>query len=128
MNDLVKFVEIIVASSATCFNHGPASTGVQYTMTVDQGQPGSNEWFSFIDGHYHEHNNFVQYLIAESTEHTDTDSCSGWSAFAAFGEVSPRWQRFIRASLSWYTVQSSYLSAGCWTPSGGPPNAFYFSH
>lgn len=129
MNNLVKFVETRISGSYACHQHGAASTGVQYTATVDQGQPGSNEWFSFIEGSPYEHHpGFAQWYIQEAAEHTGSDSCSGWAAAFTFGEETQRWQRFIRSSLSWFTVQSSFLSPGCWSMAGAPPSWFSFTH
>jgi hypothetical protein len=127
-NNLVLYVEVESGlNNFACFPHGAGSLNTQYKMTVDQPQPASDGWSSFIDGVPYERNGFVQYVIAESSEHTGTDSCSGsWSAFGAFAE-STVWQRWIKSSLTWYTVQSDYLSAGCWIATSGPPGAFYFS-
>lgn len=131
-NNLVKFVEVVTTDlngiqRFACFPHGAASLNVQYRMTVDQPQPSGNGWASFIDGVPYETNGFAAYLIWEGAEHVADDSCSGsWGGFAAFSE-SQSWDRWTKSTLTWTTVQSSYLDAGCWVPSGGNPGTFYFS-
>lgn len=127
--NLVLYVEIeSTLNNYACFPHGQASENQQHKFTVDQPQPSSNSWTAYIDGNSYEHNGFAQYLIAESSEHTGTDSCSGnWGGIGTFSQ-STAWQRWIKSSLTWFTVQSDYLlSPSCWIATGGPPNTFSFS-
>lgn len=128
-NNLVFFVEVeSTLNNYACFPHGQASENQQHKFTVDQAQPSGDAWTAFIDGNLYEHNGFVQYFISESAEYSGSASCSNlYSGTGAFSESLQQWQRWIKSTLTWFTVQSDYLSAGCWVATGGPPNTFYLS-
>jgi hypothetical protein len=122
-NNLVHYVETEVAGAYTCYPHGAASLNSYDIYTVDQAQPSSNQWTAFINGTLYEHNTFAPYRIMASAEHT-SDSCSGWSGWGTWGENGVPWQRWIKSSLTWFTIQTSAISPGCWTLVGAPPSSF----
>lgn len=127
-NNLVKFVEILNGGVYTCYPHGAASARYIYNVSVQNAS--STTWYAFINGTSYESLSMpAAVAIAESGEHTPSNSCSGWSASATYANSSAYpWQRFIKSSLTWFNVQSSYASAGCWTLTGGPPSPFTISH
>jgi hypothetical protein len=125
-NNLVRFVETENASGFHCFPHGGVSTGVEHDAAV-QAYSG-NSWTSWIDGTYYESNTQSHLFIAAGAEHNGNSDCSGWSASATFGSSAYPWQRLRPDRATWYTVQSAWTNADCWSTSGGPPGAFTVSH
>jgi len=126
-NNLIKFVEKVVASSFTCYPHGAASLFSEYDTWLADGS--GTTWFAYINGTAYESSSFTGNLIDESGEHTSTDSCSGWSGHAVFADdgLWP-WQRYVKATRTWTQIQASQHSHGCWTLNGGPPSPFDISH
>lgn len=129
-NNLVKYVETINSvHGAVCFPHGGTSTGtaVEAKITTSSSNPAT----AYLDGTQEEGMgglNAFAYIL-EGAEHAGTDSCnsSNWGGtneanFA--GTVA--WQR-QQGDGSWFTIQDSSTSSGCWTVSGGPPGNFTIS-
>jgi len=126
-NNLVLYVEIIDSTGhATCYQHGSASTGTEYVPVVQNAS--GTTWYAYISGTAYEHTSMSTYGILEGAEYTGS-SCSGWSGSVTYaGDSTYPWQRFIKSTLSWYTVQTSYNDGGCWTESGSLPGSFSYSN
>lgn len=129
-NNLVKFVETETPSDGyVCYPHGGTSTGT----AVDAAVTGSvsNPWTAWLDGTQEEAIAAPPsfYYLVEGAEHAGTDSCdsSNWGGTneGTFGSTEA-WARNT-TSMTWYTVQGSSTSSGCWTVSGGPPGSFTIS-
>jgi len=132
--EFVKFVETETPSdSYHCLPHGVTSVGTEVDAQV-HGYSDSfiNGWNAYLDGTPEEGIPDLigaKYLVV-GAEHAGTDSClsSDWGGTndATFASATPVWQRY-KFDSTWYTVQSSSTSSGCWTVSGGPPNSFTVS-
>lgn len=125
-NNFIKFVEKEVNYVYTCYPHGAATLSTTYNPLVVSYT--GNSWSAQIDSTAYESNSFTQYMITEGAEHAGTDSCTGgWAASGFFAGLGA-WQRYHQGSGTWKTVQSSYISEGCWTIAGGPPSSFTIYH
>lgn len=122
-NNFVKAVEII--PSGVCYQHGSASTGGSYLVTVDEPY-NDGTWYTFIAGTGYEtqsgYDNNV--AIPEFGEYTGS-SCSGWSASASFDT----WQRYYYAGNTWTNVSTANPNnGGCWTLGTLSSSNFTVSH
>lgn len=133
-NNLVKFVETETPSGGyVCHPHGGTSVGTEVDAAVyGYAEAFDNGWNAYLNGTPEEGIPVMtgaQYIV-EGAEHAGTDSCnsSDWGGTndATFASATPVWQRY-KTNLTWYTVQGSSTSSGCWTVSGGPPNSFTIS-
>lgn len=129
-NNLIKYVETInPVHGAVCFPHGGTSTGTAVDAKITTSS--SNPATAYLDGTQEEGMGGLNafYYIVEGAEHAGTDSCdsSNWGGTNEANYAgSVAWQRQITDG-SWFTIQGSSTSSGCWTVSGGPPGNFTIS-
>jgi hypothetical protein len=129
-NNQVLFVETINSSNnAHCVAHGAAAYSTDYKFGTED--PSGSTYYGTINGVLDESVSFTggpAHLITEGGEHTNVDTCTGWTGAATLGDTGAPWSRYVLSSTTWVTVQSANTSAGCWTLTGGPPGSFNVSH